>query len=72
MSRNMSTLDRALRGAVVAPVALIVAAVVGFGTVAGIVLLAVAAVMAATAAVGTCPLYTLVRFDSRGRNPLPH
>ncbi|HKI92069.1 MAG TPA: DUF2892 domain-containing protein [Gaiellaceae bacterium] len=72
MSTNMGLLDRRLRGFVVAPAALIVALVVGAGSIAGIVLLVVAAIMAATAAVGFCPLYTLFHLDTRGRRPLPH
>jgi hypothetical protein len=72
MSVNMGILDRRLRGFVVAPVLLVVALVLGPGSVAGIVLLVLAGVMAVTAAVGFCPLYVLFRFDSRGRRPLTH
>ena len=57
MHQNMGNLDRAIRAFVLAPVAIVVALVVGVGTVAGIILLAVAAVMVSTAAVGYCPLY---------------
>ena len=71
MSSNMSNLDRGVR-ALVALAALGVAVAIGAGSVAGIVLLVVAAVMAATSAVGFCPLYRLIRFDSRGHRPLPH
>ena len=71
MSSNMSNLDRGVR-ALVALAALGVAVAIGTGSVAGIVLLVVAAVMAATSAVGFCPLYRLIRFDSRGHRPLPH
>ncbi len=71
MSRNMGTLDRGLRllvgaGAIAGGVA------AGAGSVGGIVLFVVAAVMTATSAVGFCPLYTLLRLDTRGRRPLPH
>ncbi len=72
MSRNMSNLDRGLRGFVVAPVAIILAIVLGAGSIAGILLFALAAVMLATSAVGFCPLYTLLRLNTRGRTPLPH
>jgi Protein of unknown function (DUF2892) len=72
MSRNMSNLDRALRGFVVAPVAIVLAVLVGAGSIGGILLFALAAVMLATGAVGFCPLYALFRFDTRGRRPLPH
>jgi Inner membrane protein YgaP-like, transmembrane domain len=71
MSPNVSTLDRGLR--IVAGLAAIGTGVaVGAGSVAGIVLFASAAVLLATSAIGFCPLYRLVRFDSRGRRPLPH
>ena len=72
MSTNIGILDRRARGFVVAPVALVVALLVGAGTAAGIVLLAVAGIMAATAAVGVCPIYTLLHIDSRGRRSPAH
>jgi hypothetical protein len=72
MSRNMSTLDRSLRSFLVAPAAIVIAFVVGAGSAGGIVLFALAAVMLATSAVGFCPLYRLLRIDSRGRTLLPH
>lgn len=60
MTRNMGTWDRLVRALVVAPLAAIAAVAVGAGTVLGIVLLVVAAIMLVTAAVGHCPLYRLV------------
>lgn len=69
MPRNMTTLDRALRIAV-AGVAIAVAIAVGAGSVGGIVLLVVTAVMLATSAVAFCPLYTVLR-RAGGRTPLP-
>ena len=72
MSRNMSTLDRALRSFVVAPAAIAIAFVVGAGSAGGIVLFVLAAAMLGTSAVGFCPLYRLLRIDSRGRALLPH
>jgi Inner membrane protein YgaP-like, transmembrane domain len=71
MSPNMSSLDRSLR-ALVGLVAIVIAVAIGAGSFAGIVLFAVAAVLLATSAVGFCPLYRLLRFDSRGHKPLPH
>ena len=56
MKKNVGSTDRLVRFAVAA-VALVVALVVGLGSVGGIVLLIVAAIMALTGAVGTCPLY---------------
>jgi Inner membrane protein YgaP-like, transmembrane domain len=72
MSRNMSNLDRALRSFVVAPAAIVLALVVGAGSIGGIVLFALAALMLVTGAVGVCPLYALLHLDTRGRRPLPH
>jgi hypothetical protein len=72
MSRNMSNPDRAVRGVAVAAIAIVLAVVVGAGSIGGILLFALAAIMIATAAVGFCPLYALLRLDSRGRRPLPH
>ena len=72
MSQNMSTLDRALRSVVVAPAAIVIAVVVGAGSAGGIVLFVLGAVMLATSAAGFCPLYRLLRIDSRGRTLLPH
>lgn len=69
MNKNMGSLDRVLR-TIVAAVAVIVALLVGAGSVAGIVLLALAVVLLATSAVGLCPLYAVLRLDSRGRRAL--
>jgi Protein of unknown function (DUF2892) len=71
MSPNMSRLDRGLRASV-ALAAIVGAVAIGADSVAGIVLFALAAVPLATSAVGFCPLYRLIRFDSRGHRPLPH
>lgn len=72
MSINMGILDRRARGFVVAPLALIAALLLGAGTVAGIVLLVVAGIMALTAATGFCPLYTVFHVDSHGRRSPAH
>jgi Protein of unknown function (DUF2892) len=72
MARNMSNLDRGLRSFVVAPIAIVVAVLIGAGSIGGIVLFALAAIMLATSAVGFCPLYTLFHLNTRGRTPLPH
>jgi Inner membrane protein YgaP-like, transmembrane domain len=71
MTKSMNTLDRALRALVVAPLLVIAALFVGAGTILGVVLLVLAAVMLATAAVGFCPLYALLHLNTRGQ-PLPH
>jgi DUF2892 family protein len=72
MSRNVSSLDRGLRSFVVAPAAIVIAFVIGAGSVGGIALFVLAAVMLATSAVGFCPLYRLLHLDGRGRSLLPH
>lgn len=59
MVRNVGSVDRIVR-IVVAAAAIGIAAAVGFGSIGGVVLLVVAAIMAVTAAVGSCPLYRLV------------
>ena len=72
MTINMSTLDRRLRSLAAAPLLVIVALLIGAGTLTGIVPLALAAVMLATSAVGVCPLYRLIHITTRGTKPLPH
>ena len=72
MTRNMNRLDRRLRAFVVAPAAVGAALLVGAGSVGGVVLFALAAVMLATSAAGFCPLYTLLHIKPSGRTPLPH
>jgi Inner membrane protein YgaP-like, transmembrane domain len=71
MSPNMSSLDRGLR-VLVGLGLILVAVAIGAGSATGIVLFVLAAVLLATSAVGFCPLYRLIRFDSRGHRPLPH
>ena len=59
MNLNMGSADRKLRAFVVAPVLVIAGVLVGPAGWLAIVLYALAGVMLATAAVGSCPLYTL-------------
>ena len=59
MPRNESPVDRMIRAGA-AIVLAVVALVLGVGSVTGVVVLAVAAILAITAAVGFCPLYRLV------------
>ena len=56
MKKNESTIDRVIR-LVLAVVAAIVAIAVGSGSVGGIILWVVAAILAVTAATGFCLLY---------------
>jgi hypothetical protein len=65
MSRNMGSADRLARAVLIAPIAVVLAFVVGAGSALGIVLFVVAAVMLGTAAVGFCPLYRLLGVDTR-------
>jgi hypothetical protein len=57
MKKNMGTTDRLVRALLIAPVLLVLAYLVGFATVAGIIATVLAVVMLGTAAVGFCPLY---------------
>ena len=61
----MGKSDRLVRVLLVAPLAVILAIVVGAGSVLGIVLLAVAAIMALTAVVGMCPLYSVIGISTQ-------
>jgi hypothetical protein len=71
MTKNMSLLDRKLRGFAATPLLLIAALLVGVGTAPGIVLLALAAVIAVTSLVGFCPLRPHPHQHTRPK-PLPH
>lgn len=71
MSVNMGTVDRSLR-VVVGLAAIGIGIAVGAGSAGAIVLFVAAAVLLATSAVGFCPLYALVRLDTRGHRPLTH
>jgi hypothetical protein len=65
MHKTVGKTDRALRG-VLAIGAVAGSGVVGFSSGWGIVLLAVAAVMAATAVSGYCPVYSLIGISTCG------
>ena len=65
--QNMGTLDRSLRIFVVAPVAIVVALILGAGTMAGIILFVVAGIMLATAVTAFCPTYTLLGISTHPR-----
>jgi hypothetical protein len=67
MTPNMGILDRGLRAFVVAPVAIVVALLLGAGTVAGVILFVVAGIMLATAVTAFCPTYTVVGISTRPR-----
>lgn len=75
MRCNEGRIDRIVRAAVIAPLALVGAVVIGFDTALGVVLAVVAGVMLITAAVGFCPLYRMFGIDTcatdAGRAPAP-
>jgi hypothetical protein len=61
--KNVGQIDRIAR--TTGAVALIaIAAVVGFGSIGGVVALVLAGVLAVTAAVGFCPLYRVLHLDT--------
>lgn len=67
MTRNMGTLDRGLRAFVVAPSAIVVALVLGAGTLGSVILFVVAGIMLATAVTAFCPTYTAVGISTNPR-----
>jgi mannose/fructose/N-acetylgalactosamine-specific phosphotransferase system component IID len=70
MTRNMGKADRLARSFLVAPTLIVAATLAGSGSIVGVVLFAVAAIMLATSAVGYCPTYTLLHVTTQ-RQPLP-
>lgn len=74
MIRNMGTVDRGVRAFVVAPLAIVLAVVLGASTVGGIILFVVAGIMLATAATGFCPTYVAlgVSTDPNGLHRVGH
>lgn len=67
MTRNVGTFDRGLRAFIVAPAAIVVAFLLGAGTVIGIVLFVVAGIMLVTAATAFWPTYTVIGISTRPR-----
>ena len=67
MIRNTGALDRGVRAFVVAPVAIVLALIVGPGTVGGVALFVVAGIMLATAATGFCLTYVLLGISTHPR-----
>lgn len=66
MKQNVGGTDRIVR-IVIAAVLLAVAWMAGFGSVAGIVMLVLAIVLAATSAMSFCPLYLPFGLSTRKR-----
>jgi hypothetical protein len=64
LTHNMGSADRCARGLIVGPAAIIAAVLIGAGSLLGIILLALGAIMLLTATVGICPLYTLFGIDT--------
>ncbi|HET9737801.1 MAG TPA: DUF2892 domain-containing protein [Solirubrobacteraceae bacterium] len=67
MTRNMGPLDRSLRTFVIAPAAIVVAIILGAGTLGGIILFVVAGIMLASAATAFCPTYVAVGISTYPR-----
>jgi Inner membrane protein YgaP-like, transmembrane domain len=67
MIRNMGAVDRVLRVFVVAPVAIVLAFLVGAGTIAGVVLFVIAGIMLASGTTGFCPTYILLGISTHSR-----
>jgi Protein of unknown function (DUF2892) len=65
LTHNMGRIDRRLRGFLIGPGAIVAAALIGAGSVVGIILTALGLIMLVTAAVGVCPLYALFGLDTR-------
>ncbi len=66
MKKNIGTTDRMIRIALAALLA-VGAWMVGFGTVGGIILVVLAAVMLVTSAIGFCPLYLPFGISTKSR-----
>ncbi len=67
MKQNLGTGDRIIRGVVVAPLLVVIAYLVGFGSVVGIIAMVLAVVMLGTAAIGFCPLYVPLHIHTNHR-----
>jgi hypothetical protein len=74
MAPNMGAYDRGLRAFVIAPAAIVVAFILGAGTLGGIILFVVAGIMLASAATAFCPTYILVGISTypRGLHRVGH
>ena len=68
MKQNMGTPDRLIRLLAVAPALLVLAYLVGFGSVVGVIATVVAIIMVATAAIGFCPLYAPFHLHTNARH----
>jgi len=68
MKQNMGTADRLIRLLAVAPALLVLAYLVGFGSVVGVIATVVAIIMVATAAIGFCPLYAPFHLHTNARH----
>ncbi len=65
MGRNEGWPDRLLRVALAA-LGWWLAAVLGYGTAGGVIVLVVAGILVITAVTGFCPLYALLHISTRG------
>ena len=67
MPKNMGAIDRGIRAFLIAPAAIVVAFVIGAGTVGGIVVFVLAGIMLATSGTGYCPNCTLIGMSTDPR-----
>jgi hypothetical protein len=56
----MGVVDRRLRAFIGAPTAIVVAFILGTGTIAGVIVFVIAGIMLASGATGYCPMYTVL------------
>lgn len=68
MKQNMGGVDRVVRIGI-AVVLVVGAGLVGFGSIAGIIMLVLAVVMLATAALAFCPLYLPFGLSTKPKQP---
>lgn len=68
MKQNMGGTDRVVRIAI-AVVLVVGAGLVGFGSIAGIIMLVLAVVMLATSALAFCPLYLPFGLSTKPKQP---
>jgi hypothetical protein len=68
MKQNLGGTDRVVRIAI-AVVLVVGAGLVGFGSIAGIIMLVLAVVMLATSALAFCPLYLPFGLNTKPKQP---
>ena len=64
LTHKMGNADRWARGLIVGPAAIVVAVLIGAGSLLGIILIAIGTVMPLTTNVGMCPVHALLAVDT--------